>query len=119
MKDFAVAVTHAEIAERNCRSLCLRRGWDRIAHLLASYKVEKRGENQIHGNHQKNRHDDSRSGRAADLLCPRAGRKTFLAANSGDGHAEHEALDEAADDVAHEKRITGRANITSESKAGL
>src|SRR5262249_28106651 len=119
MENLAFAVTNPEIAERNRWSLRIRRGCDWIAHLLASQEIEQSGENQVHCNHKKNRHDDGGSCRAPNLFGARASGKPFLAADGGDSDAKHEAFDEPAHDVAEEKRVYRSVNVTPKSEAGL
>ena len=95
------------------------RGLAGLLTLLTSQKKEERGENQVDGNDQKNGNNDGGCRGAADLFGAGSGGKTFLTADRGDGDAEHEALNQATDDVAKEESVGCRMKIAQKSEAGF
>src|SRR5262249_30264895 len=64
-------------------------------------------------------HYDSAGCRAADLLGTASRVQAFEAADGGDGYSEHEALDQAGNDVAQKQGIERSDDVTPKSKVGL
>src|SRR5215468_4702761 len=83
--------------------------------LCSARDIENCREYEIHEHNKKQRCDDCRSGRAPDFLRTGSGCKPLVTADSGDHQAKHNAFDEAADDVLHEKRIACGDKIASET----
>src|SRR5215831_365486 len=80
---------------------------------------EQRGEDQVDGDDHEDRGYDSGGCGTADLLRAAAGAEALVAADRGDGGAEHDAFDQAGDDIAEEERVHGRANVAGEREVRL
>src|SRR5206468_3578614 len=85
-----------------CRSLSL------------TQEEKERREDQIHQDHQKDgNHHGTRRG-TPDLLGAGPCRQPFVTSHRRYRNPEHGALDESRNDIAQEKRVDGRANVSAE-----
>src|SRR5712672_710341 len=87
--------------------------------LVLAYKKEECRENQVNENDHKNGHNHRARGRAANLFGTGASGETFKTAYSGDGDAEHNALNESADNITEKERVNRGGDIAGEGEVGL